>query len=104
MENGTDKLENQPDKFVSRKQKVVEWPNVALQKGAFDCGLFAIAFATSLCNDEDPSKVEYQQKLMRSHLAECFNNEHIRKLPVLKQRKKMKPRLTQMISFDDMEH
>ena len=32
------------------------------QGNGFDCGVFAIAFATSLANGEDPSRILYDQK------------------------------------------
>ena len=40
------------------------------QGNEFDCGVFAIAFATSLANGEYPSRILYDKKKLRSHLAE----------------------------------
>ena len=42
--------------------------NTQFQEGGNDCGLFAIATATTLYHVEDPVDLEYQQSLMRSHL------------------------------------
>ena len=42
--------------------------NVQHQIGALDCGLFALAFATSLCLAIDPTSVVYNQSHMRNHL------------------------------------
>ena len=42
--------------------------NTQIQEGGNDCGLFAIATATTLCQGEDPVDLEYQQSSMRSHL------------------------------------
>ena len=38
----------------------------------FDCGLFAIAFATALCNGVDPHGLSLDQGAMREHLVGCF--------------------------------
>ena len=47
------------------------------QKGAKDCGLFAIAFATALAFGQNPSKLKFDQKLMRSHLVRCFHEDRL---------------------------
>jgi hypothetical protein len=47
---------------------VIHYPPVSQQKGSNDCGLYAIAFAASLCANEDPSGVCYIQNRMRGHL------------------------------------
>jgi len=39
-----------------------------VQEGGSDCGLFAIATATTLCHGESPVDLEYDQSSMRSHL------------------------------------
>ena len=43
------------------------------QEGAVDCGLFSIAFATSIAHGFDPTTVEYIQAHMRIHLVKCFS-------------------------------
>ena len=50
-------------KFVDGVQK---------QTGASDCGLFAIAYATTLVFKGNPSQMKYNQKLMCKHLLNCF--------------------------------
>ena len=42
------------------------------QKGNIDCGVFAIAIATSLAYGIDPASREFQQDLMRQHLCQCL--------------------------------
>ena len=42
--------------------------------GINDCGLFAIAFATAIAFDRDPRKEVFDQKRMRDHLIQCFEN------------------------------
>ena len=49
--------------------------NVSKQTGSTDCGLYAIAYCTSLLNLDDPCGVIYDQHEMRSHLANCFQSK-----------------------------
>ena len=37
-----------------------------------DCGLYAIAIATALAYEVDPSTLLFEQNEMRTHLANCF--------------------------------
>ena len=54
-----------------------------IQNGYNDCGLFALAFATSLANGEDLSNIKYDQSLMRKHLQVCFENKELNSFPRL---------------------
>ena len=49
------------------------------QEGNHDCGVFAIAVATSLAHSTDP--VHFQQDQMRSHLHCCFENNKLTLFP-----------------------
>lgn len=42
------------------------------QSNGYDCGVFAIAFAISLANGEDPTTRLYNQKKLRAHLVDCM--------------------------------
>jgi len=42
-----------------------------------DCGIFAIAFATSLLFNIKPNKIKYEHKLMRSHLIKILETNVI---------------------------
>ena len=42
------------------------------QCGSSDCGLYAIAIATAICEGEDPCKQLFNQDAMRSHLLRCL--------------------------------
>ena len=42
------------------------------QNGSKDCGVFSIAFMTSLACEEDPSEIRYKQSDLRLHLLTCF--------------------------------
>ena len=46
--------------------------NVNHQSGSNDCGLFAVAFAVSLCHGLQPSKFCFEQPKMRCHLIQCL--------------------------------
>ena len=52
----------------------IEIMNVIKQRGSTDCGLFALAFATSLCFGESPSERKYHQKDLRTHLWNIFEH------------------------------
>ena len=57
--------------FNTRKIKVAKCQQ---QEGAVDCGLFSIAFATSVAHGYDPMTFEYEQAHMRMHLVTCFSH------------------------------
>ena len=42
------------------------------QVGSNDCGAFAIAFATSLCEGIIPSSVYFDQNSLRQHIFNCL--------------------------------
>ena len=46
------------------------------QDGIKDCGLFALAMATTLCDRELPQSKQYIQKEMRPHLVQCLKQSH----------------------------
>ena len=54
---------------------------VQCQVGTSDGGLFALAFATSLCLEEDPSSRRYNQPLMRQHYHDCLSNLRVESFP-----------------------
>ena len=51
------------------------------QKGSSDCGLFALAFITSICNGQDPTDLAYDQSAMRSHLLKCIEQGQMTPFP-----------------------
>ena len=70
------------DLMQSREKSViVEFVDVQEQKGANDCGLFALAYITSICNGQDPATLLYDQAAMRPHLQECFEKGEIHVTP-----------------------
>ena len=56
-------------------------PDVQRQQGGSDCGLFALAFATSLCANTSPSEIYYTQHQLRNHLVSCFENKLMSPFP-----------------------
>ena len=67
------------------KHVTVQWADVQRQIGGNDCGLFAIAVATCLCFGILPHDCEFDQGLMRSHLAMCFKKGQPKLFPQLSQ-------------------
>ena len=59
----------------------VNYVQVQYQSGGSDCGLFALAFATSIYNGVDPANVIYQQDEMREHLIKCLEEEDVTLFP-----------------------
>ena len=58
--------------FSDKKSISIRTVHIQQQTGGSDCGLFAIANATTLCNGKDPGTLLFQQKLMREHLRKCI--------------------------------
>jgi PHD-finger/Ulp1 protease family, C-terminal catalytic domain len=56
--------------------------NVAKQRNAKDCGLYAIAFAKQLLGGNDPSPSIYKQDAMRQHLLDCLHNKDMSAFPI----------------------
>jgi hypothetical protein len=54
------------------------------QGNGFDCGVFAIAFATSLVNGEDPSSLLYNPLQLRDHLKSCIDAGEMKPFPSTK--------------------
>jgi len=59
----------------------VSMRKVQVQAGVKDCGVFAIAFITSIVHEEDPCIVMCQQENMRHHLIDCFEKLIITPFP-----------------------
>ncbi|KAL7291618.1 hypothetical protein TKK_0014656 [Trichogramma kaykai] len=66
--------------FTSNPPKV-KFPEVQQQPNGVDCGVFAIAFATSLIMGIKPNMVEYELEQMRPHLRSMFENNKLQNFP-----------------------
>lgn len=72
--------------FYNGKRVTVSNQKVQRQQGASDCGLFAIAFATSLCFGNDPQEISYAQPLLRSHFIACLEDHKMIPFPTTDRR------------------
>ena len=52
---------------------------VQRQNGTSDSGLFAIAFALTLCLGLDPHIINFKQDLMRAHYESCIDDNRFTK-------------------------
>jgi hypothetical protein len=62
----------------------VEIAPVQHQQGGSDCGLFAIAFATSLCYGNNPSHLHFTQCLLQRHFLQCIRDQKLTEFPSVK--------------------
>jgi hypothetical protein len=68
--------------ILPNEEKVsVSFENVQQQVGGNDCGLFALAFATSLCYKDVPSLIFYDQISLRNHYVKCIEDNEIQRFP-----------------------
>lgn len=70
----------------------IRYADVQRQSGGSDCGLFALAFATTLCFGENPETISYTQSAMREHLLSCIEKGQLLKFPQ-RARRRPKPAL-----------
>ena len=59
----------------------IVFPYVQQQTDNDSCGLFALAFAYSLCEGINPSEVAYQFKEFRQHFLSCLQQKEISAFP-----------------------
>jgi hypothetical protein len=72
--------------FAQEDSLHLEFANMQRQTGGSDCGLFALAVATSLAYGQDPTAHTYDQDKMRSHLQESFRLNYMVQFPSKKRR------------------
>ena len=65
------------DILPDEEKVVLSFENVQQQVGNNDCGLFALAFVTSLCYGDIPSLLLYDQKSLRNHYTKCIEDNQI---------------------------
>ena len=63
--------------------------NVQQQPNSYDCGPYAVAFATSLVSGLDPTQLTFNKP--REHLLECFKSGKLTQFPSSKSRRKKHP-------------
>ena len=74
--------------FHQQKDITIEFPTMQVQRGSADCGLFALAFATTLCAGDNPAHVNYTQHLLRACSPLLIKNS-ISPFPEAARRKKL---------------
>ena len=68
----------------------LEFMDVPVQAGTYDCGLFAVAFATALALGKRPEDYHFDQSRMRKHLWQCFEERKMEMFPYIRQRRSKK--------------
>jgi len=58
--------------FRCNTQSIKALGEVQKQETGMECGLRAVANATSIAFGMDPTKIIYNEKRMREHLVHCF--------------------------------
>lgn len=72
--------------------------DVQRQGNGSDCGVFALAFATALCFDQNPTCLRFDQMQMRHHLISCIDRGHMELFPKARgSRQSHKPSKMQLI-------
>lgn len=76
-------------KLLQTKQRsfTVKISSVNKQAGIDDCGVFAVAYCTSLVYGQNPSTFVYNQTVMRTHLVKCLENKKLEPFPILRERR-----------------
>ena len=72
----------------SQPKITVHHTNVDKQMNGHVCGVYAIAFATSLCYGQDVMSIHYDRQKMRQHLVECLEAKKMFPFPSTYQEKK----------------
>ncbi len=81
-------------KFTSR-HITLHIMNVSKQTNTVDCGLYAIAYATSLLNGNDPVNLNYKQTAMRQHVVTSLETFSLSEFPAASMRT-VRNKLTRM--------
>ena len=67
-------LETQIASLIQTEEPEIslKFVDVPVQAGTYDCGLFAVAFATALALGIRPKECQFNQPEMRKHLFKCL--------------------------------
>ena len=68
----------------------IHYCDVQWQVDGNDCGIFAIAFATAICNGDEPASIVFDQNNMRKHLKTCFDNGKLTPFPERSRKRRIK--------------
>ena len=75
-------IEDQTNDLLGGSLVALDIVSVQQQTNDSDCGVFAIAFATSLAFGTDPKHVTFDTCRMRPHLAACLKDKKLSTFPV----------------------
>ena len=68
---------------ADKSELVVRTRKVQKQTNSVDCGIFALAFATSLLNGINPEEETYSVADLRPHLVDCLQFGKMTKFPIM---------------------
>lgn len=77
--------------YSNNKSIKLQFKSVQTQVGGSDCGLFALAFANSLCASKRPEEIAYTQHKFRYHLLNCLSRVKALPFPRTTRKKKALP-------------
>ena len=86
----TPHLRNQIAALLATPKTAIKmsYMDTQMQSGTQDCGIFAIAFAVSLANGEQPGAQNITQPQTRKHLMQCLETGNIHTFPVTRKRRR----------------
>ena len=71
----------QKEQYDKKHAKPLNFVSVQKQSGGCDCGLFTLAFATTLVSGHNPGHYVFDQRKMRKHLYKCLDKGHMEMFP-----------------------
>ena len=99
-----DGLKIQLSQIYGNNKKFIDitLPAVVKQENNYDCGLYAIAHATSFCLRQRPSfDLTFDSHLLRSHLISCFEEGELSEFPLAKKSIKTSKKATKKIKIEN---
>ena len=78
--------------------KVISKP-LQQQLNGFDCGVYAIAYATDIAFDRDPASLSYDRQEMRKHLLRCQQKGDLEAFPNSSKRTKRGKSITHRVQL-----
>ena len=69
---------------TSKPTIFIQQPRMQQQTGRSDCGLFAVATATAICNGQKPETIRFDQTQMRQHLLKSLDEKLLLPFPSTK--------------------
>lgn len=68
--------------FPGRRPRIT-FPEVSRQQNGYDCGVFAMAFATSVAFGRDPSRENYRREELRQHALCVLESQQLSLFPTV---------------------